>query len=89
MLGGLQMLNGPRVGQSFDLVKSLTNVGQKGHCAAVISRRGGTYHLAHMDGPNPPVVNGVKLGDQARKIDDGDIIEIGNIKMQFYLRAKS
>ncbi|HBD10604.1 MAG TPA: hypothetical protein DCZ13_00565, partial [Porticoccaceae bacterium] len=45
MLGGLQMLNGPRVGQSFDLVKSLTNVGQKGHCAAVISRRGGTYHL--------------------------------------------
>ena len=88
MLGGLQMLNGPRVGQSFDLVKSLTNVGQKGHCAAVISRRGGAYHLAHMDGPNPPVVNGVKLGDQARKIDDGDIIEIGNIKMQFYLRAK-
>ena len=89
MLGGLQMLNGPRVGQSFDLVKSLTNVGQKGHCAAVISRRGGTYHLAHMDGPNPLVVNCVKLGDQARKIDDGDIIEIGNIKMQFYLRAKS
>jgi predicted component of type VI protein secretion system len=89
MVGGLQMLNGPRVGQTFDLAKSLTNVGQKGQCAAVISRRGGSYHLAHMDGPNPPLVNGAKLGEQAQKLDDGDIVDIGNIKMQFYLKAKA
>lgn len=88
-IGGLQMLNGPRVGQSFDLTKSLTNVGQKGKCSAVISRRGGSYHIAHMDGPTPPTVNGDNIGEQASKLNDGDILEIGTVKMQFYLREVS
>ena len=87
VIGGLQMLNGPRVGQTFDLTKSLTNIGQKGKCSAVISRRGGSYHIAHMDGPIPPTVNGGTIGEQASKLDDGDIVEIGTVKMQFYLRA--
>ncbi|HAC35401.1 MAG TPA: hypothetical protein DCF45_12870 [Gammaproteobacteria bacterium] len=83
-IGGLQILNGPRSGMMFNLTKSLTNVGQKGHCAAVISRRGGGYHLAHVDGPNPPTVNGEQLGKQAKTLTDGDIVEIGTIKMQFH-----
>ena len=86
-VGGLQILNGPRSGLVFRLTKSLTNVGQKGHCAAVISRRGGGYHLAHVDGPNPPVVNGEQLGKQARPLQEGDIVEIGTIKMQFQAAA--
>lgn len=88
-IGGLQMLNGPRVGQSFDLTKSLTNIGQKGKCAAVISRRGGGYHIAHMDGPMAPKVNGGAIGEQASKLGDGDVLEIGTVKMQFYLRQVS
>ncbi|MEL0083552.1 MAG: FHA domain-containing protein [Gammaproteobacteria bacterium] len=82
-VGGLQIMNGPRAGLVFKLTKSLTNVGQKGHCAAVVSRRGGGYHLAHVDGPNPPTVNGEQLGKQAKTLNDGDIVEIGTIKMQF------
>ncbi|MBV1961293.1 MAG: FHA domain-containing protein [Immundisolibacteraceae bacterium] len=88
-IGGLQILNGPRTGLVFKLAKSLTNVGQKGHCAAVISRRSGGYHLAHVDGPNPPSVNGEKLGKQAKTLSDGDIVEIGTIKMQFQATAAS
>ena len=88
-IGGLQILNGPRTGLVFKLAKSLTNVGQKGHCAAVISRRAGGYHLAHVDGPNPPMVNGEKLGKQAKTLSDGDIVEIGTIKMQFQATANS
>jgi pSer/pThr/pTyr-binding forkhead associated (FHA) protein len=86
-VGGLQILNGPRSGLIFKLTKSLTNVGQKGHCAAVISRRGGGYHLAHVDGPNPPSVNGEQLGKQARPLQEGDVVEIGTIKMQFMASA--
>jgi len=83
LVGGLKILNGPRSGLVFELTKSLTNIGQKGHCAAVISRRSGGYHLAHVDGPKPPVVNGELLGKQAKLLADGDIVEIGTIKMQF------
>jgi len=82
-VGGLKILNGPRSGLVFKLTKSLTNIGQKGYCAAVISRRSGGYHLAHVDGPKPPVVNGEQLGKQAKLLHDGDLVEIGTIKMQF------
>lgn len=83
-VGKLQILNGPNTGKTFNLTKSLTNLGKAGQHAAVISRRGGSYQLAHMDGPTLPTVNGTSIGEDAFKLRDGDIIEIGKIKMQFF-----
>ena len=82
--GKLQILNGPNTGKTFNLTKSLTNLGKAGQHAAVISRRAGNYQLAHMDGPTLPTVNGTTIGEDAFKLSDGDIIEIGKIKMQFF-----
>ena len=88
LVATLQVLNGPRSGATFELTKSLTNIGKAGEQAAVITRRSGQFHLAHLDGPRPPVVNGSEIGEASHQLQDGDILEIGTIKVQFFLREK-
>ena len=54
---------------------------------AVISRRPQGYFLTHIEGAgqnnNYPVVNGTALGPQAYTMNNGDIIELAGIKMEF------
>ncbi|MCG2634419.1 MAG: FHA domain-containing protein [Gammaproteobacteria bacterium] len=85
----LQILNGPRSGATFELTKSLTNIGKTGAQAAVITRRGGLYYLAHLGGDHSPVVNGSEIGEASYQLNDGDILEIGTVKVQFFLRDQA
>lgn len=97
-LAGVQILAGPMAGRSFDLSASLTSLGKGDACkikikgltvgkqAAVITRRPTGYHIAHLEGMAKPKVNGETVGDQPRTLNDGDVIELGDTKMEFYIK---
>jgi hypothetical protein len=50
----------------------------------MIAKRDDGYFLAFLEGPNPPVVNRISIGNGSHRLNDGDIIEVGNTKMQFH-----
>lgn len=83
--GWLQIMSGSNVGKSISLSRKLTNLGKPGVQMAVIARRNDGYFLSHLEGDRPPLVGDVAIGDSAWHLEDGDVIQIGNVKMQFYL----
>jgi len=83
--GWLQILNGQNLGKTMSLTKSMTNLGKPGVATAVITRRHDGYFISHLEGKHPPSVGDQKVGDSGIKLEDGDTITIGNIRMQFYL----
>ncbi len=99
-LGGVQILAGAMTGRSFDLSASLTSIGKGDACkikvkgltvgkqAAVITRRPTGYHIAHLEGMSKPRVNGQTVSDQPKTLNDGDIIEVGDTKMEFFIKEK-
>ena len=99
-LGALQIIAGPNAGKSLDLTASLTSLGKGDNCrikikgltvgkqAAVITRRPTGYHIAHLEGMSRPKVNGETVSEQPRTLNDGDIIELGDTKMEFFIKEK-
>ncbi len=81
----MQILNGANVGKTISLTRTLTNLGKPGVQLAVIARRGGGYYLSHLEGERPPLVDGVSIGERSYPLEDGNVIQIGNIRMQFTL----
>ncbi|MDQ6988358.1 MAG: FHA domain-containing protein [Mariprofundaceae bacterium] len=98
LLGTIQFVSGPMVGKSFDLTASLTSMGKGDNCkikvkglmvgkqAAVITRRPTGYHIAYLEGMSKPKVNGKSVADTPRTLKDGDMIELGDVKMEFYIK---
>lgn len=99
-LAGLQVVAGPNSGKSIELTASLTSLGKGDGCrirvkgftvgkqAAVITRRPTGYHIAHLEGMAKPKVNGESVGSQPRTLKDGDIIELGDTKMEFFIKER-
>ena len=80
----LQIMSGQNLGKTLSLHRAMTNLGKPGVVTAVIARRAEGYFISHLEGDHPTRVGEEPLGEKARKLDDGDIIQIGNVKMQFY-----
>lgn len=83
--GWLQILNGQNLGKTLSLNRSMTNLGKPGVATAVITRRHDGYFISHLEGKKTPLVGDNPIGEHSVKLEDGDTITIGNIKMQFYL----
>jgi len=83
--GWLQILNGQNLGKTLSLNRSMTNLGKPGVATAVITRRQDGYFISHLEGKKTPMVGNNVIGEHSVKLEDGDTITIGNIKMQFYL----
>lgn len=86
-LGVVQVLNGPSAGKELELVKNLTTLGKPGVQVAVITRRPQGYFITHVEGAHFPQVNGRAIDAQAHALADGDVVELGGVKMQFSLRS--
>ncbi len=97
-LGGVQLIAGPQAGRTIELTTALTSVGKGEGCrirvkgltvgkqAAVITRRPSGYLIAYVEGMAKARVNGKAIDGQARSLKDGDIIEIGDTRMAFFIR---
>jgi len=98
-LGAVQIIAGPQAGKTMELSASLTSLGKGDSCkikvkgltvgkqAAVITRRPTGYHIAHLEGMARTKVNGEGVSDQPRTLNDGDIIELGDVKMEFFIKG--
>jgi pSer/pThr/pTyr-binding forkhead associated (FHA) protein len=83
----LQVLSGAFAGRELELTKALTTLGRPGVQVAAITRRSEGYFIVHVDAEgddNYPLVNGAKIGAQARKLSDNDVIQLAGVKMGFF-----
>jgi hypothetical protein len=54
---------------------------------AAITRRAEGFYLVHVDSDKPdnyPLVNGLAIGPQARKLADNDVIQLAGVKLGFF-----
>jgi pSer/pThr/pTyr-binding forkhead associated (FHA) protein len=83
----LQVLSGSFAGRELELNKALTTLGRPGIQVAAITRRQDGYFIVHVDSDTPnnyPLVNGLAIGSQARKLIDNDVIQLAGVKMGFF-----
>jgi hypothetical protein len=80
----LQIMNGENFGRIIPLSRNMTRIGHAGGDCAMISKRDEGYFLSLLEGQNPPRVNKISIGNGTHRLNDGDIIEVGGIKMQFH-----
>lgn len=81
----LQILTGNNVGKTISLKNNMTNLGKAGVQTAVITRRNSGYFITHLEGEHSPKVDGTPIGEESHKLEDGNVIQLGNVKMQFTL----
>lgn len=86
-VGAIKVLTGGNAGKEMELTKSLTTLGKPGVQVAVIARRPLGYFITHVEGATFPIVNGVSLDAQPRKLIDHDIVELAGTKMEFFVKS--
>jgi len=87
LLGAIQILSGSNAGKSLELVKPLTTLGKPGVQVAVLTRRPQGYFITHVEGANPPHVNGQAIGTAPHALKDHDVVELAGVKMEFFLKG--
>lgn len=83
----LQVLSGAFAGRELELNKALTTLGRPGVQVAAISRRADGFFIIHVDSGSAgdyPLVNGTAIGQQARKLNNNDVIQLAGVKMGFF-----
>lgn len=87
-VASIQVLSGNNAGREVDLTKTLTTLGKPGVMVAAIARRPLGYFITHVEGPQPPRVAGRMLEpNKPYALMDHDVIELGGVKMEFFLKA--
>jgi hypothetical protein len=87
-LAKLQVLSGTFAGRELELMKALTTLGRPGVQVAAITRRAEGYYIVHVESGTTegfPLVNGMAIGPQARKLQDNDVIQLAGVKMGFFI----
>jgi FHA domain-containing protein len=87
-LAKLQVLSGTFAGRELELAKALTTLGRPGVQVAAITRRAEGYFIVHVESGKTegfPLVNGMAIGPQARKLQDNDVIQLAGVKMGFFI----
>ena len=80
-------MSGANSGKRIEVTKSVTNLGKTGKRAGTITRATDGYLLAPVDeGEDPPKLNGRAITSAGAKLKNGDIIEVSNTRLQFYLK---
>lgn len=84
--GCIQILSGEHFGRVIPLDRAMTRLGRAGRDCAIIAHRRNGYYLSHLEGPHPPMVDGRPIGNRSMRLLDGNVIEIGSTRMQFYAK---
>lgn len=86
--GNLQVLNGKSAGLILNLEKSLTTFGLPKIAIAGITKRGDKHFLVHVQGSheNITLLNGDPVKEKATLLEENDIIEVANVKLEFFIQ---
>lgn len=85
--GYVQILDGKRLGRIIPLDRSLMRLGKKKGDCAIIARRKEGYFLSHLTGTSSPKIDGKPIGEHALPLHDGNIIQIGKIRLAFHTES--
>jgi pSer/pThr/pTyr-binding forkhead associated (FHA) protein len=83
--GAVFVLSGVNSGKRIDLTKKVTNLGKVGKRAGAITLTADGYVLAPGE-DEIPKLNGRTITASGSKLKNGDIIEVGGTRLQFYLK---
>ena len=83
--GRVRFLRGARSGETTLLDRVIAMVGTPGKAQAVVTRRPHGYYVTFVEGSVYPRVNGESIGKEARHLHTGDILEVGDEKIEFEL----
>lgn len=83
--GRIKILAGKRAGSIVELDRVVATLGKRGDRLAVLTRRPHGYFITHVEGRRYPRVNGQSVGKEARLLQNGDIIEFADEKLQFLM----
>lgn len=79
----IRVMSGAAAGREVALLKVVTTIGKPGVAVASITRRHQGYVLAHVEGPDMPLVNGAPIGEAPVPLKNGDRIALAGTEMQF------
>jgi len=83
----LIVASGPSQGKSMQLAKTVTRLGKPGQQSSAIAKRPQGYFFVNLGGEGMPTpsLNGKKLSVGATRLNESDLITIGNIELRFSL----
>ncbi len=81
----VMMLRGSRSGSVIELDRVVATFGKPGRQLAVILRRPIGYFVTHVEGRRHARVNGRPIGDEPRLLGNGDVVDVGDEKLEFLL----
>lgn len=84
--GWLQFLNGPKLGRTLRLDRSLVRLGKSGSQSAMIASRGDGFYISHLEGERPTRVGEQTVGEESVRLHDGDTIQVGDTQMLFFIK---
>lgn len=85
-LGGVKGVKGEFAGKEIELERPLKTFGTAGRQVAVITRRPQGYFITHVEGRKAARLNSHAIGNEPHALQDGDLIEIGQEKLEFFLK---
>ncbi|GAO35528.1 signal peptide protein [Sulfuricella sp. T08] len=85
-LGEVRGIKGEYAGLKVELERPLKTFGTAGEQVAVIMRRPPGYFITHVEGNKTARVNGQAIGSEPHTLQDGDVIEVGQEKLGFFLK---
>jgi pSer/pThr/pTyr-binding forkhead associated (FHA) protein len=83
VLAEIEVLNGNNAGKHVALTKPQTTLGRAGVQVVVIHRHPEFYTITHVEGEQPPLLNGIALSKQAERLNHGDVIDLSGTQMAF------
>ena len=80
---GIRVMSGAAAGREVSLQKVVTTIGKPGVAVASITKRHQGFVLAHVEGPEMPLLNGSSIGASPVPLKHGDRLELAGTEMQF------
>lgn len=84
--GYLKFVKGGQPGETVKLEEAMTSIGVPGVQMAAVSKRPQGHFIIHVEGGKEnrtPVVNGEPIGFKSRKLEAGDLIEVGGLELEY------
>lgn len=81
--GIIRVTSGAAAGREVALQKVVTTIGKPGIAVASITRRPHGFVLAHVEGPEMPLLNGAAIGMSPVPLKHGDRLALAGTEMQF------
>ena len=79
----IRVMSGAAAGREVSLQKVVTTIGKPGVAVASITKRHHGFVLAHVEGPDMPMLNGAAIGASPVPLKHGDMLELAGTEMQF------